>query len=153
MKTSYISCTAPNCRKTFRNQDSLTKHLNEDHSDTENNALVGYRCRKCKRVLGTKQCLKEHLYTHTGQKPYKCTEPGCGKIFRQSSQLSYHKKVHAELKKYYLKNPGEIKTNETEQVGDTDSSEIFNEGTPFDPLKLPEINGPQDGIKLPNIFS
>ena len=100
MKTSYLSCTSADCRKTFRNQSSLDSHIQKEHSEGEGSTLIGYRCKKCKRVLGTKQSLKEHTYTHTGQKPYKCNEPGCGKIFRQSSQLSYHKKIHSEVKKY-----------------------------------------------------
>ncbi|OMJ83796.1 hypothetical protein SteCoe_15205 [Stentor coeruleus] len=148
MKTSYISCKVPKCKRTFRNEKSMEKHLNEDHSDCDNNELVGYRCRKCKRVLGTKQCLKEHLYTHTGQKPYKCLEPGCGKNFRQSSQLSYHKKVHSELKKYFLKNTGGILI----ETGSQDQNEISKE-SPLDLLKLPGINGPQYGVKLPSMFS
>jgi hypothetical protein len=153
MKTSYMSCTAHNCKKTFRNQDSLKKHLENDHSDTENSPLVGYRCRKCRRVLGTKQCLKEHLYTHTGQKPYKCIEPGCGKVFRQSSQLSYHKKVHSELKRFYLKNTADSNGG-SEETG-TGENRISKEwtDTQADPYKLPEICGPCFGVRLPNLFS
>ena len=154
MKTNYVACTAHNCRKTFRNQNSLAKHLEADHSDSENNSLVGYRCKKCKKVLGTKLCLKEHLYTHTGQKPYKCNEPGCEKIFRQSSQLSYHKKVHFELKRYNKKNPGGLAFG-LKMIIDSNCAGPIEEHSKILPSvsKLPPITVPQFDVKLPNLFS
>jgi hypothetical protein len=46
--------------------------------------------------LSSNQNLKEHFYTHSREKPLECPFPGCHKVFRQSSQLSTHKKWHNE---------------------------------------------------------
>lgn len=53
-----------------------------------------HKCSYCNRKLSSRQCLREHTYTHTGEKPYKCTELGCTKSYRQGSLLTIHKKVH-----------------------------------------------------------
>lgn len=58
-----------------------------------------YKCKYCFRDLSSRQNLREHLYIHTGEKPYSCTEPGCGQSFRQGSLLSIHKRIHSEVKK------------------------------------------------------
>lgn len=153
MKTGYVACTSKNCRKTFRNESTLQKHLEEDHSDCENNSIIGYRCKKCKRVLGTKQSLKEHFYTHTGQKPYKCSEPGCGKFFRQSSQLSYHKRIHAEIK-LYMQTANDAKLSTAANDLSIQAPLLFSKS--MNSVKVPELPKilvPQMGIQLPNIFA
>ena len=151
MKTGYFACRSTSCRKTFRNESSLQKHLEEDHSDCESTSVIGYRCKKCKRVLGTKQSLKEHFYTHTGQKPYKCSEPGCGKFFRQSSQLSYHRKIHLEIKNYL-----QTVNESAPETIDLSTQIISLFSKPINSVnfpELPKISVPQMGIQLPNIFA
>ncbi len=58
-----------------------------------------FTCKYCFRDLSSRQNLREHLYIHTGEKPYACDEPGCGQSFRQGSLLSIHRKIHSEVKK------------------------------------------------------
>ena len=57
------------------------------------------RCTYCQKLLSTKQSLREHTYAHTGERPYKCLEPGCTKSFRQGSLLTIHRKVHLGIVK------------------------------------------------------
>ena len=152
MKTTYLACKSPNCRKTFRNEISLEKHLNDEHSEFENNSIIGYRCKKCRRVLGSLQSLKEHFYTHTGQKPYKCNEPDCGKYFRQSSQLSYHKRIHREVKKFIGGASSKKTGTEFNQERDIGSNSLLKTGIPVELCDLPPINVPQLHVSLPNIF-
>lgn len=80
----------------------ISNHSSEsqDTSSSGEPKSSGYKCKYCSKSLSTKQSLREHSYIHTGQKPYVCKEPGCNQTFRQSSQLSYHKRIHTELKKF-----------------------------------------------------
>jgi uncharacterized Zn-finger protein len=82
----------------FRDSDSLEEHQ-ISHENNSTDTSVNFMCNRCNRVLATKQSLKEHTYTHTGKKPFRCSEVGCGKMFRQSSQLCNHRKVHKEAKR------------------------------------------------------
>ena len=59
-----------------------------------------FTCSFCSKVLSSKQNLKEHEFTHTGELPYVCKYPGCGMRFRQGSVLSSHKRIHSFIEKY-----------------------------------------------------
>jgi uncharacterized Zn-finger protein len=73
-----------------------------ENEETETNkdellAKQSLECRICSRLLSSKQNLREHLFIHSGERPYKCTEPGCSKTFRQGSLLSIHRRIHKEI--------------------------------------------------------
>lgn len=73
-----------------------------NHSDSEvveMDSRLKFKCRYCFRELSSRQNLREHLYIHTGEKPYVCNEAGCGQKFRQGSLLSIHRRIHLEVKK------------------------------------------------------
>ena len=78
----------------------MTSKFEHDSSllgvDTEQ--ALYFKCKYCLRSLSSRQNLREHLYIHTGEKPYVCTEVGCGQKFRQGSLLSIHKRIHSEIK-------------------------------------------------------
>ena len=79
----------------------MTSPMNQDSSlsGIETDQQFNFKCKFCFRNLSSRQNLREHLYIHTDEKPYICTEPGCGQKFRQGSLLSLHKKIHLEVKK------------------------------------------------------
>ncbi|OMJ88506.1 hypothetical protein SteCoe_9542 [Stentor coeruleus] len=72
---------------------------NPDLAGMEDDQNFNFKCKYCYRNLSSRQNLKEHIYIHTGEKPYVCTEIGCKQSFRQGSLLSIHKKVHSEINK------------------------------------------------------
>eukprot|EP00826_Nyctotherus_ovalis_P003462 TRINITY_DN10705_c0_g4_i1.p1 TRINITY_DN10705_c0_g4~~TRINITY_DN10705_c0_g4_i1.p1 ORF type:complete len:213 (-),score=44.90 TRINITY_DN10705_c0_g4_i1:208-846(-) len=59
-----------------------------------------YTCHLCSKSFALLQYLREHVYTHTKEKPYVCGIGGCGKRYRQAGKLSLHRRTH---KGYYLK--------------------------------------------------
>lgn len=87
MKDSFV-CSHQNCKKSYANKSLLKRHMEGFHSSSKK-----FRCSLCGKGLASSQNLKEHLYIHTGQKPYKCSEPECQVSFRQGTHLSAHKRL------------------------------------------------------------
>ncbi|KAJ9105581.1 hypothetical protein QFC19_003563 [Naganishia cerealis] len=55
-----------------------------------------YTCEYCGKSFSRPSSLKIHIYSHTGEKPYKCTWPNCTRSFSVQSNLKRHAKVHLE---------------------------------------------------------
>lgn len=85
------------------NPTDVYESENEDNKRSECNSKTRgkkFTCSFCSKVLSSKQNLKEHEFTHTGELPYVCKYPGCGMRFRQGSVLSSHKRIHGFIEKY-----------------------------------------------------
>lgn len=91
MRTIYI-CQHQDCGRSYVNNSILKRHIQAFH-----NSEKKFQCSHCGKCLASRQNLKEHLYIHTGEKPYKCPYPGCTSTFRQGTHLSAHKRSeHSE---------------------------------------------------------
>ena len=90
MKRPY-ECKVAGCNKSYTTRFSLRRHI-ASHS-----AIKQHICPLCFKTFTLAQYLKEHMYIHTQQKPFKCDFEGCNRAFRQAGKLSMHKKVHQNI--------------------------------------------------------
>lgn len=151
-QTQSFFCRFPNCFKTYTNKYNLQRHIECNHRK-----IKRFRCRQCGKYLSSKQNLQEHRNTHTKLKPYECKEPFCGQTFRQSSQLSNHKKLHREILALSLKQREfrelKVRIMQLTDVIQEKTSEIYEITSPEDlgALCLPEISKPQVPVTLPGL--
>ncbi|KAI9259043.1 hypothetical protein BY458DRAFT_517593 [Sporodiniella umbellata] len=53
-----------------------------------------YYCPYCKKPFNRPSSLRIHTYSHTGEKPFVCSEDGCGRQFSVQSNMRRHLRVH-----------------------------------------------------------
>ncbi|KAM9575725.1 zinc finger protein 236 isoform 6-T6 [Guaruba guarouba] len=75
-------------------QEELELHTQRPHflEDNEDQSKRSYRCEYCNKGFKKSSHLKQHVRSHTGEKPYKCQL--CGRGFVSSGVLKSHEKTH-----------------------------------------------------------
>jgi len=63
-------------------------------SKTNSSSQKKHKCKICDKRFTRPSSLQTHMYSHTGEKPFACEVPGCGRQFSVVSNLRRHKKVH-----------------------------------------------------------
>ncbi|WWD17498.1 hypothetical protein CI109_101939 [Kwoniella shandongensis] len=69
----------------------------DDREDSPSKSGAGgpkYTCAYCAKTFSRPSSLRIHTYSHTGERPYVCKEPSCGRRFSVQSNLKRHAKVH-----------------------------------------------------------
>jgi hypothetical protein len=78
-----------------------------EHGDTHKECVVSrstntgtyvrayrYACPFCAKKFTRPSSLRVHTYSHTGERPFECPEPGCGRQFSVQSNMRRHLRVH-----------------------------------------------------------
>ncbi|XP_068160610.1 zinc finger protein PLAG1 [Antennarius striatus] len=57
-----------------------------------------FHCQECQKAFNSLEKLKVHSYSHTGERPYRCSHPDCTKAFVSKYKLLRHMATHSPEK-------------------------------------------------------
>ncbi|KAL4707484.1 hypothetical protein ACJJTC_000236 [Scirpophaga incertulas] len=85
----------PNCPKVMRKRAEYFEHLDEHamNGKTMVNKSKQHQCTLCHKRYNSKVLLSDHMYQHTGDRPYSCNV--CGKTFASKYSHQAHLKTHS----------------------------------------------------------
>ncbi|KAI7885568.1 hypothetical protein K492DRAFT_171567 [Lichtheimia hyalospora FSU 10163] len=97
-----LQCLWTECYLEMKTLDDLITHVKETHIGS-GKALYycGWKdCPRNQKPFTKRHKMHNHLRTHTGERPFECTEPGCGKRFSRPDSLTTHAKIHSNVRPY-----------------------------------------------------
>ncbi|XP_013419074.1 zinc finger protein ZIC 4 [Lingula anatina] len=91
------------CNKTFTTMHEIVTHITVEHvggPEQTDHACYWQNCARDGKPFKAKYKLVNHIRVHTGEKPFPCPFPGCGKVFARSENLKIHKRTHTGEKPF-----------------------------------------------------
>ncbi|XP_034417575.1 zinc finger protein ZIC 5 isoform X1 [Cyclopterus lumpus] len=85
------------CSKTYGTMHELVNHVTVEHvggPEQSSHVCFWEECPREGKAFKAKYKLINHIRVHTGEKPFPCPFPGCGKVFARSENLKIHKRTH-----------------------------------------------------------
>ena len=92
------------CTKIFASMHEIVTHITVEHvggPEIANHACFWDGCPREGRPFKAKYKLVNHIRVHTGEKPFPCPFPGCGKVFARSENLKIHKRTHTGKNEFW----------------------------------------------------
>ncbi|KAF7726896.1 hypothetical protein EC973_008191 [Apophysomyces ossiformis] len=102
-----FQCLWMDCFLELRNLEELINHVKDEHIGS-GKALYycGWKdCSRTQKPFTKRHKMHNHLRTHTGERPFVCNEPGCGKRFSRPDSLTTHTKIHSNIRPYLCQYP------------------------------------------------
>jgi len=100
-------CKWGECSEEFSDMKQLVDHINNVHIQvrrgTEEYPCFWKNCPRQSKPFNAKYKLVTHIRVHTGERPFKCNQKGCGRSFARLENLKIHNRSHTGEKPFLCK--------------------------------------------------
>ncbi|XP_068725859.1 uncharacterized protein [Montipora capricornis] len=109
-ENTLFPCKWIGCDGVYSERDDLVRHIEKVHIDQRkaDDLYICYwkDCSRQRRAFNARYKLVIHMRVHSGEKPNRCTFPGCNKAFSRLENLKIHMRSHTGEKPYLCQHLG-----------------------------------------------